>query len=214
MEKQRLDNAEQHFFEELQLFIDAKPVTYQKRFVKICGVDAVYSEKNKVFAVATTIDSAIHEFLERSTYSGQVTFPYVPGLFYLREGPFVNEAVYRLAHKPDLICFDAQGIAHPRSRGLALICGMMLGIPSVGISKSKLVGEVQKYKPQLEKLVVAGDRVVGLVTSEPKRYWSPGYSISIRELELVIEEQGNVCVRSILESYNYAKSVPARSADS
>jgi deoxyribonuclease V len=69
-----------------------------------------------------------------------VTFPYVPGLLALREGPAVLAALEALGTRPDLLIFDAQGIAHPRRLGLAAHLGVILDWPSIGCAKSRLTG--------------------------------------------------------------------------
>jgi deoxyribonuclease V len=197
-----IDNAEQYFFERIQTLLDSqKFLPFSKDLVRICGVDASYRDQN-VKAVASVIN-VNGELLEQATYDGRATFPYVPGLFFLREGPFATEAVRRLNKVPDLVCFDAHGLAHPRGMGLATICGMILDIPSIGISKSRLVGEITSYKVQMEKLTFQ-NKAVGFVTRNPKRFWSPGFSVSSRELESIILELGSVCVRSIAKSHESA----------
>lgn len=69
-----------------------------------------------------------------------VTFPYVPGLLALREGPSVLAALEKLTTWPDLFIFDAQGVAHPRRLGLATHMGIILDWPSIGCAKSRLIG--------------------------------------------------------------------------
>lgn len=69
-----------------------------------------------------------------------VTFPYVPGLLALREGPSVLAALEKLTTWPDLLIFDAQGLAHPRRLGLAAHLGVILDWPSIGCAKSRLTG--------------------------------------------------------------------------
>lgn len=69
-----------------------------------------------------------------------VTFPYVPGLLAFREGPSVLAALEKLTTWPDLLIFDAQGLAHPRRLGLASHLGVVLDWPSIGCAKSRLVG--------------------------------------------------------------------------
>lgn len=195
------DKVEVEFFTEIQSLIGHTRFTESttqtlRRFDRICGVDAAYSARgNSVVAAATLFVEG--KLSETSIYSGAFTFPYVSGLFYLHEGPFVVAAVRRLKEVPQLVCFDAHGAAHPNSGGLATICGQVLGIPSIGIAKSPLVGKEVAYRSGLTKIGFE-NKIVGYVTSKPKRYWSPGYAVSVSELETIIcSKNGEICLKAI-----------------
>jgi deoxyinosine 3'endonuclease (endonuclease V) len=184
----------------------------RKKFQTICGVDAAYSNDNHVVAVASVLDGENGELLEQNEYFGVSNFPYIPGLFFMREGPFVVGAVRGLKRKkPDLICFDAHGLAHPRHLGLATMCGIVLNIPSIGIAKTKLVGTPEHYKQDLDRLVGENGKrrkTMGFVSTNPsgkKRYWSPGYAVSISELEKIIGSYGDACLESIEKSHLKAR---------
>lgn len=71
----------------------------------------------------------------------RVRFPYVPGYLSFREIPVVLAALARLRLKPDLLLCDGQGLAHPRRFGLACHLGVLTGIASIGVAKSRLIGE-------------------------------------------------------------------------
>ncbi|MCK4470207.1 MAG: deoxyribonuclease V [Anaerolineae bacterium] len=94
-----------------------------------------------------------------------VSFPYVPGLLAFREGPVVLAALERLTDRPDVLMFDAQGLAHPRRMGLATHLGVLLDVPAVGCAKSRLCGVY--VEPDERKgswtVLTDGDEVIGAV---------------------------------------------------
>jgi deoxyribonuclease V len=203
-----LDPAETEFFGDLQVLLLRAPKKgrrLSKRITRICAVDAAYSHGN-VTAVATVVVSG--RVTDQTVYSGHFTFPYTSGLLYLHEGPFVVEAVRRLKEKPELVCFDAHGLAHPRLAGLAVICGMVLEIPSIGIAKSLLIGEVTgERETETPQKILHDGRTVGLVTRIEGviRYWSPGYSVATGQLQTLIGQYGSVCLNAMAASHQEAR---------
>lgn len=198
----RLDSAEIDFFADIQRLLFRKKKLLPRRIRRICAVDASYHRSNVVAAATQFIDGRM---AEQSVYAGHFTFPYVSGLFYLHEGPSAVEAVRRLKEMPQLLCFDAHGAAHPRSAGLSTVCGMVLGIPSVGIAKSLLVGKVVKQDDAC-RVVLFSRRAVGIMTDfgPGTRYWSPSYSVGIRKLKTLIGEYGETCLKAMVESHQLA----------
>lgn len=94
-----------------------------------------------------------------------VSFPYVPGLLAFREGPVVLAALEQLDVQPDVLMFDAQGLAHPRRMGLATHLGVLLDVPAVGCAKSRLCGvhEVPGEQKGSWTPLVDKDEVIGAV---------------------------------------------------
>ena len=170
---------------------------------RICAVDAAY-RGDDVVAVASVFEDG--RLAEKGVCRGRCTFPYASGLFYLREGPFAVEAVKRLKVPPQLVCFDPHGPAHPRSAGLATVCGMVLGIPSVGIAKSILTGEVVSREGNIATLVY-GEKTVGFRVRMDgmTRFWSAGYSVDLGELRAVVDGYAEICLRAMHESDRSAK---------
>lgn len=196
-----LDRAEVAFFASLQTLLHARAKSLPKKISRICAVDASY-HFDRVAAVATeAVDGLV---VERSVYASRFSFPYAAGLLYLHEGPFVTEAVKRLKVRPQLVCLDAHGAAHPRFMGLATIAGMVLGIPSIGIAKSILVGRVEPSDEAIRRITYNG-LVVGFATGRgATKYWSPGYSVKLDDLEMLMREQGSTCLRLMEESHHLA----------
>jgi deoxyribonuclease V len=114
-----------------------------------------------------------------------ILFPYVPGLLAFREGPVVLEALGRLTDRPDVLMFDAQGLAHPRRMGLATHLGVLLDMPAVGCAKSRLCG--REVEPGAERgswmPLVDGGEVIGAVVRTRSRvqpvYVSVGHRVDL-----------------------------------
>jgi deoxyribonuclease V len=106
----------------------------------VAGIDVSY-RVGIAYAAAVVFSYPELRLLDYALVKRRVRFPYVPGLLSFREGPAVVEAVQKLKTVPDLLMFDAHGLAHPRRFGLASHIGVMLDIPSIGCAKTKLCGE-------------------------------------------------------------------------
>jgi deoxyribonuclease V len=106
----------------------------------VCGVDVHYFE-GTAQAAAVLYSFPQLEPRAHALAREPVSFPYIPGLLSLREIPAALAALAALPHAPDLILCDAQGIAHPRRCGLASHLGLLARTPSIGVAKTRLVGE-------------------------------------------------------------------------
>jgi deoxyribonuclease V len=161
----------------------------------VAGVDASYGRFDRhCYAAVTLWDRAAGEVVEVATAVGRTPFPYVPGLLSFREGPIVLEALARLVATPDLLMFDAQGIAHPRGLGLAAHLGVLLDVPTVGCAKSRLFGSHDAVGPEPGDAVPllaparadrpAGSELIGFVLRNKRRclplYVSAGHRLGNR----------------------------------
>jgi deoxyribonuclease V len=116
----------------------------------IGGADISYNRHSSIlYAVVLVMRLDELMVLEKSVHSMEVSFPYVPGLLSFREVPPIMEAFSRLKRKPDVMLCDGQGRAHPRRFGLACHLGVLLGLPTIGCAKSRLVGSY--HDPGYEK---------------------------------------------------------------
>lgn len=107
----------------------------------IAGVDVAFKRK-KAIGAAVNISFPEAKVLERRTFVTEVYVPYIPTYLAFREIGAMIGAVRRLELEPDVILVDAHGMLHPRAAGEATHLGVVLGIPTIGVAKSMLVGKV------------------------------------------------------------------------
>lgn len=110
----------------------------------VAGVDT-WSEPQgeRIWAAAVALGVSDLELEESAIVCEQSAFPYVPGLLSFREGPAALAALERLRSSPDLLLVDGHGLAHPRRFGLACHLGVIAEVPTIGVAKSRLVGQYQ-----------------------------------------------------------------------
>jgi deoxyribonuclease V len=161
---------------------------------RIAGIDVHYSrDGSRAIASAALFSFPDMEPQEEVYTETPVPFPYVPGYLSFREAPAALAALERLAQRPDLIMCDGQGIAHPRRFGLACHLGVLSGLPSLGVAKSRLVGKYQEPGPAKGEWapLIYNDGVVGAVvrTRDGARpvFVSPGHLLSLpRAIEMTL----------------------------
>jgi deoxyribonuclease V len=106
---------------------------------RVAGCDCAIAG-GEILAAVVVLDLESREVLETADARMPLRFPYVPGLLSFREIPALVAAMEKI-RPPDAVLCDGQGRAHPRRFGLACHLGILLGLPTVGVAKSRLVGE-------------------------------------------------------------------------
>lgn len=108
---------------------------------RVAGIDVGFEQDGAISRAAVVVlDLSSLRLVESAVARLPTRFPYVPGLLSFREIPAVLEALGRLSASPDLLLCDGQGYAHPRRFGLACHLGVITGLPSIGVAKSRLIG--------------------------------------------------------------------------
>ncbi len=153
---------------------------------RVAGIDVGFEQQNRITRAAVAVlDFPGLDLVEHAVVRQLTRFPYVPGLLSFREVPAVLKALDSLEKAPDLLLCDGQGIAHPRRFGIASHLGVLTGIPSIGVAKSRLVGRHEEVPDERGAWVPLEDKgeVVGAVLRSRKGvkpiYVSPGHCVTL-----------------------------------
>jgi deoxyribonuclease V len=152
----------------------------------VAGADVGFEESGTVTRAAVVVLSLPGlEVKDRAVARRRTRFPYVPGLLTFREAPAVIAAMKKLRVAPDLLLFDGQGIAHPRRLGIASHLGLLLDLPTVGVAKSRLIGEHTELGPEKgdwAPLIDRAETVGAVLRTRPRVkpvYVSIGHRVSL-----------------------------------
>jgi len=113
-----------------------------RRLDTVAGIDVGFEDGGRIARAAVVVlDFPSLVPRTQALARRRVRFPYVPGYLSFREIPVVLAALKKLRVRPDVLLCDGQGYAHPRRFGLASHLGVLTGIPSIGVAKSRLIGK-------------------------------------------------------------------------
>lgn len=161
-----------------------KFIPFEGKVNFVAGVDISFIGKLGL-AVVVVIDKQF-KIIEVAYFLGEVKMAYIPGLLAFREGPLFLEAWKKVKTNPEVVFFDGQGIAHPRKLGIASHMGLIIEKPTIGIAKSKLVGEYKepfKKKGSFSHLIYNGEKIGVVYRSRDNVkpiFISPGHLIDLQ----------------------------------
>ncbi len=144
----------------------------------IAGADAAY-QFGRTFAAAVVVNERM-EIIENATVTARTSFPYVPGLLAFREAPTVVRALGKLKREWDVCLLDGHGIAHPRRFGLASHVGLALGLPTIGVAKTRLYGRESEEWLFDERGKRIG-AIIQIPESRRRLYVSVGHEVSLSD---------------------------------
>ncbi|MFW9986808.1 MAG: deoxyribonuclease V [Candidatus Odinarchaeota archaeon] len=159
--------------------IEADDFTNPPKYV--CGLDVAYLEQTAIGA-AVLLSFPELQLLEEKIILAQTTVPYIPTFLSFREYTPLSLAYEALSYTPDLCFIDAHGRAHPRRLGAASHFGVLKKIPTIGVAKRMLCGEIKSNIKAFDEIVL-NNEVVGARISTKSGcnpiYVSVGHRISL-----------------------------------
>ena len=170
----------------IQKSLAKRVITYDsldKELNLIAGVDVAYVNSLAI-GVATNFDFYSTVPIQDEVVVKSIIFPYIPTLLAFREIVPVISGLRKLHIRPDLILVDGHGYAHPDHIGFASHLGVVLDVPTIGVAKGLLCGEVSNTEYDRLKPILHEDKVVGaaLKTQESTKpiYVSIGHRVSLQ----------------------------------
>ena len=166
---------------EFQKQISAKITTHDMpyKLETFCGIDVSY-KGNMAYCSAVIINSNF-DLIASVDMKCKVKYPYIPGLFFLREsGPLLSTLrLLRIHSDFDMLLVDGQGILHPRKCGLASYIGYTIDKPTIGVAKNILCGSLRK-----DQFIEYNGSILGYVCKKEGKkpiYISIGHKISLKK---------------------------------
>lgn len=172
-----------------------------KKIKTVCGIDVSYKEK-MAFCTAIILDINNLNIHETIRFSMKISYPYIPGLFMLRESEPILQTLKKTKTDFDILLIDGHGRLHPRFCGLACYIGIRMNKPTIGVAKKILCGRVKS-----DSTVEYKGKILGfeLKNNKKKIYVSVGHKINLKSAV-------NIVKQLILENKWYPE--PLRLADS
>ena len=191
------------FQEELARKVVLKDYIKPEDIEFVIGVDQSFvgKKKEKVISACVVLSFPDLKRINSNVKVEDVNFPYIPTFLMFREGdPAVNvikDVLKDLDKSKTVVLVDGSGIAHPRRCGLATYIALKLKVPSIGITKRKLFGDVRYPEKEMEATpIYDGSEVIGYALKPCKVckpiFISPGsYVTPETALEIV-----RMCIRN------------------
>ena len=162
----------------------------------IGGLDVSYPTPDRGVAAYALVELDTGRLVWSTTVGRRIVFPYISSYLAFRELPILVDLVdevRRLGKLADVVLVDGSGILHQRRAGVASHLGVVASLPTIGVTKKLLCGEVdiEGLQPMQPRPVVLDNRLIGAAirpTSGSKRpiFVSPGHRVNLAFSENVV----------------------------
>lgn len=149
---------------------------------RVAGVDLTYRGQ-LALAVAVAVDAHTMKHLETQYAIIEEKFPYIPTLLAFREVGPAALALKRLKTKVNVVFVDGSGLLHPYKAGFATHLGIVLNVPTIGVTKKLLCGKIGKWHGNKAPIYLDSEIVGMAVKTIPRAnpiYVSIGHKVSLK----------------------------------
>jgi len=160
------------------------PINKEVRHVG--GTAVTFDTNNNIIHAALSVLSYPGlELVEQIGISQEIRFDYISGLLAFREGAPLMSLFRKIAQDIDVVLFHSHGQAHPRRFGLASHLGVLLDVPSIGVSNKILVGHYEYLSEEQysESQIVYDDETIGVSLRSKEKtkpiYISVGHRVDL-----------------------------------
>ena len=159
------------------------------RVERVAGVDVAYKD-GRAFAALVVFDIESGDEVERHVVERTASFPYIPTYLAFREMPVIAP-LFEHVDDRTVVMYDGNGVLHPEGFGIASQVGVSFGLPTIGVAKKLLCGEVSRATRSRQSEVKLNGKVIGLAMSARRStnpvYVSIGHMVSLRTAKSIVE---------------------------
>jgi deoxyribonuclease V len=153
---------------------------FKNEIKSVAGIDVAYDGDN-AYAALVKFDFESKEETARHVVKGKAAFPYVPTYLAFREIPVI-EPLMNLVDTGTVLMYDGNGVLHPEGFGITSHVGVVFDVPTIGVAKSLLCGEMSRGSSKGAVKVMLKGRLAGHALcggqSERPVFVSAGHRIS------------------------------------
>jgi deoxyribonuclease V len=185
-----------HIQEAVQRRIVLRPRRRVPRLVG--GLDVAYPQPEMGVAAYALVETATGRLVWSTTVRRRVRFPYISTYLSFREIPILLDLldeVRAAGRMAEVLLVDGSGILHHRHAGIASHLGVVAALPTVGVTKKLLCGQVnlKEIAAGESRPVVHEDRLIGVAlrpTAGSLRpiFISPGHRVDVSFCERLVRQ--------------------------